>query len=243
MSTSKSRDGIVLIEFLFVALLLLMIVFMGAQFGLMISQLQFTAEGARIAVKEASTKPGALVIPAANGVYVDPGVFDERFTVIDVASFRNPTTGAPLAAGATLDDQFNLLPPGNRALRSHMFLDSVTVPGRTLLRFQGVLLQLPGSPAFKYLVRVPDVAGSTARLRRVISPPAANPADGLLQFECWQWFSYTTWLLPGGAVLPASLTYTNLPPGGYTVLKLDVEPASRAGTRLVSYGVARKEIQ
>ena len=217
-----------MIEFLLLALGLIALVFMGAQFGLLISSLQLTGEGARIAVKDAATKPGTLVLPVdAASLYVDPGVFEETFTVIDVGSLSG-----------TVDDLLATLPAVHTTLRTQMFLDTATFPGRTLLRFKGVLLQ---NGAGSLLVRVPQITGGAASLRRIIDPPTALSADGSVRLECNLWYEFTNWFL-GGPAISDPLTYSNLPTG-YSVVSIDLEPGSRHGMRVASFAIARKEIQ
>jgi hypothetical protein len=224
---SKTR-GVILIEFIMVAFGLTAIIFMGVQFGLLMTPLQVTGEGARVAARDAATKPGALVLPADNSsLYVDPGVFEETYTVIDVGTLSG-----------TLDDLFASLPAVHTTLRAEMFLDSLSIPGRSLLRFKGVLLRNAGGAL---IVRVPEIAGSTATLRRIIDPPLAVAADGTVRMECHQWFEFTSWFL-GGSAIPGSLTYLNLP-AGYSVVSIDLEPGSRRGLEFESFAIGRKEIQ
>ncbi len=238
------REGGVLIEFLLVVILLLVIIFGGIEYGRAMYARNFAGEGARSAAREAATKPGPLVLPAGPGpLYNDPGVFLENFTAIDLANLRFPS-GAPLTdqdgdADVDIDDQFAVLPAVHAALRGNMFTDDVTLPPRRLLRFHGVLLR-NAAAAFDVVVRVPDVAGASAPLRRIVNPPAAVDAQGMVRMECWQWFKFTAYPF-GGAGLPP-LAYSNLPPG-FAVVTIDLDPDSRQGTVLRSYAVARKEIQ
>ena len=222
------RRGALLIEFLLVGFVLTSLIFMGIQFGLLMSELQLTGEGARVAARDAATKPGPLVLPAtSNSIYEDPGVFNENFTVID-------------AGAVNLDDQFRALPAVHSLLRANMVLDTTSFPGRSLLRFMGVLLQSDTDPS-KLIVRIPDITGGNAILRRVIDPPASMNSDGTVRMECNQWFEFTSWFL-GGVETPGTLTYANIPTG-YSVVSIDLRAGSRHGMRLGSFAVARKEIQ
>jgi hypothetical protein len=245
------QKGAVLIEFLIVAVILLIIIFGGIEYGRLMYVREFAGEGARVAAREAATKPGALVLPATNAaLWVDPGVFNENFTCIDLNNLRFPS-GAPLVdqdgdGDVDVDDQFAVLPAVHRTLRSTMIRETRDVAGvpRTLLRFRGVLLR-NGGAAFDLIVRVPEISGSNATLRRVINPPLAAdpmlPTQGLIRMECWKWFNFAVWPF-GGAGVANPLVYSNIPPG-YAVILIDLDPTSRQGLALRSFGIGRKDIQ
>jgi len=248
----KNQRGVAMIEFALVGFILIMLIFGGIEYGRLMSNRQFCGEGARIAAKEASTKPGALVLPpnAAN-LFIDPDVFDERFTVIDLNSFRFPS-GAVLTdqdgdGDVDLDDQFRVLPAVHTTLRVNMATDNRTIAGvpRRLFRFRGVLLRNPGAAPFDLVVRVPDFRTNPAFLRRIIHPPLPTDpqltGQGLVRIECWQWFDFAAWPF-GGSGLPA-VAYTNFPPGYATVITTDIDAGTRQARSLRSFSIARKEIQ
>jgi hypothetical protein len=245
-SKLKNRQhGVMLVEFLLVAFSLTTLVFMGVQFGLLMSRLQVTGEGARIAARDAATKPGNLTLPVSSSpIYIDSAVFNENFTVIDLGNLRFPS-GAALTdqdgdSDVDLDDQFRVLPSVHSLLRNQMVLDTTSFPGRSLLRLRGVLLRNAAAP-FDLIVRVPDISGSNAVLRRAINPPLSLTAEGSVRMECRQWFDFSSWFL-GGAAIPDPLIYSNLP-AGYLVVSIDLEAGSRHGMALGAFAVGRKEIQ
>ncbi len=254
------RSGAALIEMALTALILLIIIFGGIEYGRMVFGRQFAGEGARVAAKEAATKPGAIVLPPnAQNIFVDPQVFNERFTVIDLGNLRFPT-GAALTdqngdAVVNVEDQFIVLPPVHSTLRSVMFQETRIVAGvpRNLLRLKGVLLRNPTAP-FDLIVRIPDTTPAPAFLHRAIEPPL--PADAMLtgqnlvRIECWQWFDFAVWPF-GGAGLPA-LAFTNFPldptrpPGQQlynVVINTDLDPTTRQARFFRSYAIARKHVQ
>lgn len=84
-----------------------------------------------------------------------PGVYDQRFLAIDLASY--------VPAGMSLDEFFGTLPIVNRALRPLMFFDTIDVGGqpREFLRYPGTVVQLDNSSApYVYTVIVPEVSYS-----------------------------------------------------------------------------------
>jgi hypothetical protein len=248
----RSLDrGVVLIEFLAIALGLLIITFAAFEFGRVMFTREYVGESARMAAHEAATKPGSLILPLdATEVYDDPGVFLEDFTVIDVNNLRFPD-GSPLTdqngdGNVDLTDQFMVLPPVHTLLRASMFSETRDINGtpRTIVRLPGVLLQNPAA-TFDLIVRVPEISGSDAALRRVINPPLDGDAlllnEGLARFECWEWNNVITYV-PGLPAVPDPLNYSNVP-AGFSVVTLDVNPNNPAGLTLKSYAIARKEIQ
>lgn len=222
-----------MIEFLLVVGVILFLLLDGINYSLAVFRKEMLVDAGRIAVREAATAPAALVTATSapdSVLYIDPNVFDERATAIDI-------TGLSQAAVDTL---FNNLPSVHHALRGNMVVDTVSVPGTTLLRFRGTLLQTGLDAVDGYIVRVPDRSeGTISRLLRVIEPPEATALanEGVVRMRANLWVPFT-----------ASFGAKNVPvwnpgavPPGFTVI--DTGTLVPNVLKLTDTMAARKDIQ